>query len=115
MLIDRIRHIREVTASGFTYTQIHNPFMPRFYVVPTRVRLSVDLDKPFPEGLISVSITGQRWRHLADGTEKMVPPGRRGTDTDPTTWDFGPEPATPVVTLGRAAIDLAEKIVRNSY
>lgn len=115
MLIDRIRHIREVTASGFTYTQIHNPFHNRFYVVPKTVTLAVDLDKPFPEGLISVSITGQRWRHLADGSEKAVPPGRKGSDTEPTTWTFGAGHGIPVSCLPQTAIDLAEKILRNSY
>lgn len=72
--------------------QVVNPYHPQFHVEPWEVTVEFDLYEPDAEKAVRhITVTGQRYRHMADGTFKRVSSGssRRPAD-EPTVWSFPP-------------------------
>lgn len=100
--------IDRVTAWPDGFYQVFNPFHPRFYVIPVKVVAEYDQRETNPQkAILKLTITGQRYRIMADGTQKPVGPGMPRKDPhEQTTWTF----------TGRQLLDGdVPKIIRHVY
>jgi hypothetical protein len=85
----RIERLTIELEPGDNHYYIPNPFSRSFYMEPTQVVAEFTSDAPDVwQAIRSATVTGQRYRHMADGTIKKVGPGRGPRVDEPATWNF---------------------------